>query len=232
MRKGIVTLGVIAVVAMALLSVGPIVYRLVTDRGLQTASIATGGEPATVDMNGTWTIVAGAGANQTQAGYTFDEVLPGQRKSTSGRADNSNGENISGSLTVHNRSLDEARVEVTVDAISSDVERRDINVRSHILHTEQYPTARFVLTRPADLSDLPDNGTPIDVPVTGELTLKGTTKPVTVTLRVLRTGKYVIVEGKVPFNRADYGIDSPPFVASKIADSGTVDLLLVFERKA
>ncbi|MEJ6548486.1 MULTISPECIES: YceI family protein [unclassified Corynebacterium] len=224
MRKGIVTLVVVAVVALAIAIVGPPVYRLLTSEGLQTASIADGsGEPASVGLDGHWDIVAGAGENSTEAGYTFDEVLPGQEKSTSGRTSS-----VHGSLVVTDGILEEGRVTVDVASIESDIEKRDIHVRDNILHTDRYPDAVFSITDPVDLSSLPEDGSVDTVTVTGELTMHGQTNEVSTDLRVLRTGENVIVEGQVPVKREDFGIVTPEFVASQIADEGTVDLLLVF----
>ncbi|MDN5684550.1 YceI family protein [Corynebacterium glyciniphilum] len=224
MRKGIVTLVVVTVVALAIAIVGPPVYRLLTSEGLQTASIADGsGESATVGVDGHWDVVSGAGENSSEAGYTFDEVLPGQEKSTSGRTSS-----VSGSLVVNDGILEEGRVTVDVDSIESDIEKRDIHVRDNILHTDQYPEATFTISDPVDLSSLPEDGSVDTVTVNGELTMHGKTNDVTAELTVLRTGENVIVEGQVPVEREAFGIVSPEFVASQIAEEGTVDLLLVF----
>lgn len=224
MRKGIVTLVVVTVVALAIAIVGPPVYRLLTSEGLQTASIADGsGEPATVGVDGHWDVVSGAGENSSEAGYTFDEVLPGQEKSTSGRTSS-----VSGSLVVNDGILEEGKVTVDVDSIESDIEKRDIHVRDNILHTDQYPEATFTISDPVDLSSLPEDGSVDTVTVNGELTMHGKTNDVTAELTVLRTGENVIVEGQVPVEREAFGIVSPEFVASQIAEEGTVDLLLVF----
>lgn len=224
MWKGIVTLVVVTVVALAIAIVGPPVYRLLTSEGLQTASIADGsGESATVGVDGHWDVVSGAGENSSEAGYTFDEVLPGQEKSTSGRTSS-----VSGSLVVNDGILEEGRVTVDVDSIESDIEKRDIHVRDNILHTDQYPEATFTISDPVDLSSLPEDGSVDTVTVNGELTMHGKTNDVTAELTVLRTGENVIVEGQVPVEREAFGIVSPEFVASQIAEEGTVDLLLVF----
>jgi len=227
MRKGLIALFVVAVVAVAVGLVAPPVYKLLSSNGLQTASIAEGsGEPATVGVDGHWKIVSGEGKNRTQAGYTFDEVLPGQRKSTSGR-----GEGVTGGLVVNDGKLTEGDITVDVESIGSDIEKRDINVRRHILQTDDYPEATFEITEPVDLSGLPDDG-PVDtVTLTGDLTMHGHTNPVTADLSVLRTGDHVIVEGKLPVVREDFGLQSPQFVASQIAAEGTIDLLLVFAQK-
>lgn len=227
MRKGLVTLFVIACVALALGLVGPPVYRLISSHGLQTASISDdSGEPASVGLDGNWEVVEGSGKNSSQVGYTFDEVLPGQEKSTSGR-----GEGVEGDLVVTDGSLTEGKITVDVGSITSDIEKRDINVRNHILQTDTYPEASFEVTKPVDLSGLPDDGSSGKVTLTGSLTLHGQTREVTSEVTALRTADNVIVEGNLPVVRADYDLNSPTFVASQIADEGTLDLLLVFGQK-
>lgn len=228
MRKGIITLGIIGCLVLAMLSIGPVAYRFFTDRGLQTASLSEGGEPASVAVDGTWEIVPGAGHNFTQAGYTFREVLPGGEKTTSGRTDNTDTENVSGELVVRSGILEEGLVTVELASISSDNSRRDVNVRNDILHTDVFPEASFSLTKPVDLKSVPEDGSVAEVQATGDLTIHGTTKEITTRLKVLRTGEYVLVEGKVPFNRLDFGVETGDFVAASIEEEGTLDLLLVF----
>ncbi len=227
MRKAIITLGVIACTALALLSIGPFVYQLFHDRGLQTADLGSGGEPATVEMDGTWNVEKGFGSNHTQAGYTFDEVLPGQRKTTSGRADNSNGESVTGQVQVKGETLKEGKIQVKVADISSDNQKRDNNVRNHILQTDMYPTATFDLTKPVDLSKVPADGTPGSVNIEGDLELHGKRQHIEAPMKVLRTGDKVITQSNLPIKLSDFDVKSPRFVASKISEEGTIDLMLV-----
>lgn len=231
MRKGIITLGLIAVIVLGLMSLGPVAYNLLSNRGLQTANLDEGGPAATVGADGSWQITKGAGANRTQAGYTFNEILPGQRKTTSGRADNTDGDNVKGQMRVADGKLQEAIVSVKVAAISSDVDKRDINVRRNILETDTYPDASFTLTKPVDISHVPGDGKPAEVKAVGDLKLHGVTKEIPVTLKVLRTGENIVVSGNVPVRRSDFGLESPDFVAAKIAEEGTIDLLLVYEQR-
>ncbi|HIW96846.1 MAG TPA: YceI family protein [Candidatus Corynebacterium gallistercoris] len=230
MRKGIITLGVIAIVVFAMMGIGPVVMNFFTDRGLQTADITAGGAPASVEVDGTWEIVRGAGANHTQAGYTFDEKLPAGSKTTSGRTDNAHADNVTGTFLVSNETLEEGEVEVDVASITSDNEKRDINVREDILLTDRYPHATFTLTKPVDVSDLPADGTTVTKKVTGDLTLMNERKEVSTDLKVLRTGEHVIISGNIPFARSDFDIKTPEFVASSIANEGTIDLLLVLHK--
>lgn len=225
MRKGIITLAVIGMIVGVLMAFGPLVANYFSDRGLRTADITAGGEPASVGMDGSWHVVRGAGDNTSQAGYTFDEKLPAGSKTTSGRT-----EDVEGDVKVEDKKLTEGKITVDVASISSDVEKRDINVRKSILHTDKFPKATFTLTEPADVSKLPDDGTTEKVKVTGDLELRGKKNPVTAELKVLRTGEHVILQGNIPFKRSDFDIQTPQFVAATIADEGTIDLLLVLEQ--
>lgn len=225
MRKGIITLAVIGMIVGVLMAFGPLVANYFSDRGLRTADITAGGEPASVGMDGSWHVIRGAGDNTSQAGYTFDEKLPAGSKTTSGRT-----EDVEGDVKVEDKKLTEGKITVDVASISSDVEKRDINVRKSILHTDKFPKASFTLTEPADVSKLPDDGTTEKVKVTGDLELHGKKNPVTAELKVLRTGENVILQGNIPFKRSDFDIQTPQFVAATIADEGTIDLLLVLEQ--
>lgn len=225
MRKGIITLAVIGMIVGVLMAFGPLVANYFSDRGLRTADITAGGEPASVGMDGSWHVVRGAGDNTSQAGYTFDEKLPAGSKTTSGRT-----EDVEGDVKVEDKKLTKGKITVDVASISSDVEKRDINVRKSILHTDRFPKATFTLTEPADVSNLPDDGTTEKVKVTGDLELRGKKNPVTAELKVLRTGENVILQGNIPFKRSDFDIQTPQFVAATIADEGTIDLLLVLEQ--
>lgn len=225
MRKGIITLAVIGMIVGVLMAFAPLVANYFSDRGLRTADITAGGEPASVGMDGSWHVVRGAGDNTSQAGYTFDEKLPAGSKTTSGRT-----EDVEGDVKVEDKKLTKGKITVDVASISSDFEKRDINVRKSILHTDKFPKATFTLTEPADVSNLPDDGTTEKVKVTGDLELRGKKNPVTAELKVLRTGENVILQGNIPFKRSDFDIQTPQFVAATIADEGTIDLLLVLEQ--
>ncbi len=230
MRKAVITFGIIAVVLLSLFTIGPIAYSLLTGTGLKTASLVEGGEPAETEVDGTWRVVQGHGTNSSQVGYTFFEVLPGESKTTSGRADNMSEENITGTVQVTDGVMTSGFVEVRVDGIRSDVERRDINVRRSILHTDQFPTASFSLLEPVNVAHIPGDGSASNITVHGELELHGSTKALYADFRVLRTGKHVVLSAEIPISRADFGIETPEFVAAKIDDAGTVDVLLVLSK--
>ena len=60
--------------------------------------------------------------------------------------------------------------------------------------------------------------------LTGDLTIMGATNSVTQTFEVARSGDNLIIAGDIPINRLDYGVDTPEFVAAKIAEEGEINI--------
>jgi len=90
-----------------------------------------------------------------------------------------------GEFTADPDDADDASVEVTIDTASVDTghAERDKHLRSdEFLHVEKYPEAKFVSTS-ADL-DEEGNGT-----ITGDLTLHGTTREVTLDVEAVGKGE-------------------------------------------
>lgn len=225
-RKLVVTIFVALIVALGLVAIAPIVYSAVMGSGIRTEGLsAQDAEPASTDVNGEWRIVEGQGANSTAVGFTFYEVLPGERKHTSGTT-----HDVTGGASVVDGQLTDAEVTVDLTTVETDNERRDTNVRMKILHTDEYPTANFVVTEPADLTSVPADGTAGTVELTGELTIHGTSNEVTHQFDVLRDGEQVILSGDVPINRLDYGVESPEFVAAAIDEEGELNIRLAMEK--
>ncbi|MEZ2189207.1 YceI family protein [Corynebacterium sp. CCM 9204] len=226
LKKPFVALTVIAIIVISLASVGPLVYKLITNPGIRTGGInAENAIPASTGVDGHWNLVPGSGANTTGVGFTFNEVLPGERKTTSGTT-----YQVTGFLDVSNGELTDGEVVADATSIKTDIEKRDINVRRSILHTDEFPTATFRVKGPLNLTELPDDGTVVSAEVPGVLTLHGTSRDVVPTLDILRTGERVIIAGILTVNRTDYNIHTPEFVAATIAEEGEINIRLVFEK--
>ncbi len=100
------------------------------------------------------------------------------------------------------------------------------------MDTDAYPTATFVLADPVDLSALPTDGTTATLPVTGTLTLKDRSLPVTVDVEVLRSGAELVASGSVPVTWSDFGGSSPPSLGFvTVDDRGSVDFLVSFVKR-
>ncbi len=216
-------IGAVFIAMAASVAIVPLLLALISGgHGVKTEGIdAAKLKPATADLDGTWTVSSAPGSNHTSAGFTFYEILPGEKKVTSGST-----RDVTGTVAVDSGTLVSGDIHVDVASVTTDSDVRDSNVRRSILHTDEFPEATFVLTQPVDVSQLPGDGSVASVDLTGDLTIHGQTKSVTQQFSVARSGDSVIVAGSIPVKRSDFGVESPDFVAAKIAEEGSVDIRL------
>ncbi|WP_018118929.1 YceI family protein [Corynebacterium mastitidis] len=227
-RKIVIAAFVTAIILIAVLSILPTVLGAMNGPGVKTEGIdAKGATHATTDMNGHWEVTGRATGNTTSAGYTFHEILPGDKRVTSGSTTH-----VEGSLSIEDNSLVGGLITVDMTTVASDNERRDINVRTKILETETHPTADFEISGPVDLTGLPDDGTMGEVRVPGRLTLHGHTRDVEPVMKVLRSGDSVVVSTDIEIDRADYAVETPDFVAASIDEHGQINVRLALEKNA
>jgi polyisoprenoid-binding protein YceI len=119
---------------------------------------------------------------------------------------------------------------VDMASVTSDQSRRDGQFRGRIMDVETFPTATFKLTSPIALPSVPNDGTIVNVNATGQLTLHGTTKTVTVPIKAQRSGTTISVNGSIPIVFADYGIDNPSGGPASVGDEGELEFLVVFAK--
>lgn len=227
MRKLWWSLAAIVVIALVGFFVAPWVYgTFIAEDDAPAASVSTSGaEAATGELDGTWTVAAGAEPNRTAAGYTVHEILRGADVTVVGSTDQ-----VSGTATIESETLTAAEVEVQVAAVTTDSSQRDGQFRDRVMDTANHPTATFVLTEPVDLSSLPTDGTAATVPATGTLSLRGEERPATVDVEVLRTGGVIVASGSIPTTWSDYGVEPPSLGFVTVDDAGSVDFLVTLER--
>jgi polyisoprenoid-binding protein YceI len=183
-----------------------------------TAAGASATAPASFD--GTWVAAGGS-----QAGYRVKEVLFGQSTEAVGRTSN-----VDGALTLSGTTVESAAISIDLASVASDESRRDGQFRGRIMNVSQYPTATFTLKSPIDLGTLPADGATVTVPATGELTLHGTKKTVTVDVTAKRSGGTISVSGTIPVVFADYGIPNPSFGPASVQDHGEIEFLVTFTK--
>ena len=213
--------GVLAVVG------GPWVYINLIERDapapLTTSSTGTQAQGATsgtsdTATDGTWNVASGS-----LVGYRVDEVLFGQSTTAVGRTDD-----VSGSMNVSGTTIDAATFTVDMTTVTSDQQRRDNQFHGRIMQTSTYPTATFELTDPITFDDIPSVGATVTKAVSGELTLRGTTKAVDVELTGERTASGITVKGAVPIVFAEWGIPNPSFGPVSTEDNGVLEFALNF----
>lgn len=174
----------------------------------------------TAGVDGTW-----IATSDSELGYRVKEVLGGVDTEGVGRTNV-----VTGSLTIDGTTVTAAEFTVDVASITSDSSRRDGQFTGPIMDTANHPTATFVLTTPIELGTIPAEGEQITVDATGELTLRGTTNSVTFPLTAEWANDRIGVFGNIPILFPDYGIPNPsnPFVTT--GDDGLLEFVLVFSR--
>ena len=225
--KIIIAIFIILIVILALVAVVPMLFALAMGPGVKTEGLtAESAQPASTDIDGEWHVThQRADSNTTSVGFTFFEILPSDRRETSGST-----QSVEGWATIEQGSVQAGEIVVDMTDVSTDNERRDINVRNKIFHTNEYPTATFSITEPVDVSEVPGDGTPGKVTLAGEMEIRGETRPLSHEFDILRDGDRVIVSGDVDINRNEYGVESPEFVAAKIDDTGQLNIRLLLTK--
>jgi polyisoprenoid-binding protein YceI len=207
--------GIVAVLALGL-GLGPLLYAATQEDAAAAPTVQA--QPSEVELvpetDGTWTVAPGS-----SAGYRVDEVLNGADVTVAGTTDQ-----VGGSVVIQGGDLATAEVTVDVARIATDSGQRDGYFRGNVMDVGTHPTATFAVRGPVDLPEL--TGTPVTVPVTGDLTLRGTTRQVQTDLAVVRTAEGVEVSGAIPVVFADFGITAPNLGFVRVEDRGQVEFLL------
>jgi polyisoprenoid-binding protein YceI len=199
-----------------------------TTGALPTGAVGTIGPDG---LDGTWTIDTTIGSfadfSSSFVGYRVNETFADNRANTAvGRTPT-----VSGTLVLNGTSI--TAVEVTADLtdLKSDDDRRDGRLREQAIETGQFPTATFRLTTAIDLGSVPADGSTFTANATGELTLHGVTRTVTLPIEARLAGDVVTVTGSIDIVFADYAIERPTsFLVLSIEDHGVMELQLHFRR--
>jgi polyisoprenoid-binding protein YceI len=177
-------------------------------------------------LDGTWAVKPGGSDNFV--GYRVTEKLFANISDTeaTGRT-----HNVTASMTIDGTTISDVTVTADLRDLTSDNSFRDGRIKSEGLESDQFPEAKFVLTSPITLSAVPTAGETVKTEATGDFTLHGVTKSVTISLQGRWDGKQVQVVGDLPIAFSDYGITAPtaPAVAS-VDDHGEMELQLFFSK--
>jgi len=181
---------------------------------------------ASSGLDGTWTVKPGN--SQNFVGYRVTEKLFANISETeaTGRTDN-----VDATMTIDGTTVKDVTVTADLRDLTSDNSFRDGRIKSSGLESDKFPQAKFVLSEPITLSAVPTAGETVTTEATGEFTLHGVTKTVTISLEGRWDGKQVQVVGHLPIAFSDYNITAPtaPAVAS-VDDHGEMELQLFFDR--
>ncbi len=197
-----------------------------------TAPTTGAGRSAVAGLAGEWAI----GTNST-AGYRVREKLarlPAQSDAV-GRTSA-----ITGAITVASTVAEGnqitiangARFEVDVTKLESDESMRDNRIRTMGLESNRFPTATFVSAAPIELPASAASGQAVKAEVTGDLTIHGETRRVTIPLDAQLTGGRIEVVGSHRFPFSDFGMTPPNIGGFVTVDSNaTLEFQLFFDKR-
>ncbi len=190
------------------------------DKGLAGKTSSTSGA-GTGGIEGTWAI-----SSDSTVGFRIKESIGGALESEAvGRTSA-----ITGDLAINGGSVATATFSVDVATIKSDQSFRDTQM-NRLMDTAKFPKATFTLKQPISLGKTPADGVTVKYTATGDLTLHGTTKSVTFPVDAKITNGRIGVLGNIGVTFADYGVDNPSNTITKVGNTGTLEFVLVFDRK-
>jgi polyisoprenoid-binding protein YceI len=175
-------------------------------------------------LAGSWVLAANS---ESFVGYRVKEELARIGAFTAvGRTSN-----LTGELEFNGQAITNVQVQADLTTLKSDSTMRDGALRRQALETEKFPTAVFTLTSPITLNAAPAEGASVKTQATGDLTLHGVTRPVTIDLEGQLANGMVVVVGSTEIRFADFNIAQPSSAAVlSIEDRGTLELQLVFQK--
>ena len=227
-----------AVVAGALIlgaaSVGVLYFVVFAGSSPQKLALSSptpspsGSATASTAGAGTWTVGSGS-----VAGYRVREQLASLAAPSDAVGRTSA---ITGTLTLTQAAsgytVAASGFTVDVSKLTSDQSRRDQRIHSQGLESDRYPTATFKLTSPIALSADATSGQTIHVSATGDLTIHGVTKSVTIPIDARLTGSKIELVGSITFPFSQFGM-TPPSIGGfvTVQNNATMEFQLLMTQQ-
>jgi polyisoprenoid-binding protein YceI len=177
---------------------------------------------------GSWTVASGS-----VAGYRVREQLASLSAPSDAVGRTSS---ITGSMTITQSgsayTVAAATITVNVNTLTSDRSMRDQRIHQMGLESDRYPTATFVLSTPIDLPAGATTGQVVNVSATGQLTIHGVTRTVTIPIQARLNGTQVEIAGSITFPFSEFGM-TPPSIGGfvTVQDNATMEFDLKFVKQ-
>jgi polyisoprenoid-binding protein YceI len=194
-----------------------------------TPSTSASASAATTAGAGTWTVGAGS-----QAGYRVREKLASLSAPSDAVGRTSA---VTGTLALtqaaSGSAVTTATFTVDVSKLTSDQSRRDQRIHSQGLESDRYPAASFKLTSPIGLPAEAAGGQTIHVSATGDLTIHGVTKSVTIPIDARLNGSKIELVGSITFPFSQFGM-TPPSIGGfvSVENNATMEFQLLLTQQA
>ncbi len=222
---GVIVVGVLAVGGYVLVDN---VTSTTADEAFTLDTVKPSGDGTVVapaglaDFAGTW-----AASDSSEAGYRMNEDTTIGAQVVTARTTK-----VTGTAELTADALSSTKITVGLAGLTSDQSLRDTAVRSIYLKTDDFPSAIFEQSTPVSIATVPATGTPLMMSVPGNLTLKGTTKPVTAQLQAIAGNGVINIVGTVDLKLTDFGVDPPniPGLAT-VKDDAMIEFKLELKRQ-
>jgi polyisoprenoid-binding protein YceI len=214
--------GLVAVLAAVAL-IGPFVYSWLSDEPATLVSqrIVNDGVITAAELEGVWRI-----GDSSIVGYRVEEKIALTDVTAVGRTSD-----VTGEFTVVNAVLETAEFTVDMATFASDRSQRDGQFRTRIMDVATYPTATFRLTAPVAVPVSTTVATMEPFLATGDLTLRGTTKPVTFEIYAVIADGRLRLTGSTEIVFREWGIPNPsvPEAFVYTGKTGVLEFDLAFD---
>ena len=191
-----------------------------------TATDDTTSTDAASGLDGTWTVDSSLGSF---VGYRVGEELARIGVTTAvGRTTG-----VTGEIVVEGSTVQSATITADMTKLQSNSDQRDGQLRRQGIETNTYPTSTFELTQPVDLPEGLSDGQSFTATLTGNFTLHGVTREVSIPAEAQLSGDNLVVVGSIEILLADYEIQKPSGASViSIEDTGIMELQLFLARSA
>lgn len=193
-----------------------------------TATVNPNATPVSADgLAGEWRVADGS-----VAGYRVREQLanlPAQSDAVGRTPD------VTGTATLAQNGdslvVESASFEVDATTLTSDEGRRDRRIRTDGLESDSFPTATFASTSPIAVPAEATTGAVVTIEITGDLTIHGVTKSVTIPTEARLNGSQIELVGSITFPFSDFGM-TPPSVGGfvEVEDDATMEFALLLAK--
>jgi polyisoprenoid-binding protein YceI len=180
--------------------------------------------PVADGATGTWNAEPGD-RDTFFVGYQIEETLRGLDITATGTTGQ-----YEGSLVIDGDQLTSLRLTVDMTTLESDEGFRDDSLAGEGPETDEFPEATFAVTTPVTLPSVPAEGAEVTVEVTGDLTLHGVTRAVTIPVTARWNGDSIDATGEIPIVLAEYDITAPARGFVSVRDNGKVVFVVRFVR--
>jgi polyisoprenoid-binding protein YceI len=171
-------------------------------------------------LGGRWDVGAGsvAGFRVQQSALGFSNYVGGQTRS------------VSGTIVITGTTVTAASFRINLTTIEVSGKKQPQLAAS--LGTRDHPVASFTLREPVPLGQRFAAGYTVTATASGQLTMNGSSRPVTVTLVARRAGQQLQTAGSIPvtFSRWDIAQPAGAGLLGGLASHGAAEFLLLLSR--